>query len=384
MSADESGSRRARSVLLAGGGTAGHVSPLLALADCLRREDPDVRITALGTEAGLESRLVPARGYDLKFIPKVPLPRKPTGDLLRLPANLRKAIAAADTAIRASGADVVVGFGGYVATPAYLAARRRGIPIVVHEQNARPGIANRLGARLAARVGVTFAGTPLPHSTVTGMPLRREIALLDRAALREKAMAHFGLDPQWPTVLVTGGSLGALRINEAFRTSVAVLRAAGVQVLHVTGLGKDFEVPAPRGSEPPYVVLPYADRMDLAYAAVDFVVGRAGANTVCELTAVGLPAAYVPLPIGNGEQRFNVAGVIDAGGGLLVDDADLTPEWVETTLLPLLRDSGRLADMARAAASVGERDGDGKLAALVHEVAGRARSGDDSPGPRRD
>ncbi|PRY56074.1 UDP-N-acetylglucosamine-N-acetylmuramylpentapeptide N-acetylglucosamine transferase [Knoellia remsis] len=359
------------SVVLAGGGTAGHVSPLLALADCLRRREPDVRITALGTETGLEARLVPARGYDLEVVPKVPMPRRPSGDLLRLPRNLRSAVDAADRVISDSGARVVVGFGGYVATPAYLAARRRGIPVVIHEQNARPGLANRLGARFAKHVAVTFPDTPLPRATVTGMPLRREIATLDRRARRAEALAAFGLEGLWPTVLVTGGSLGAQRINEAFHGASTALREAGVQVLHVTGAGKDFVVE--EGSGAPYVVVPYADRMELAYAAADVVVARSGANTVCELTAVGLPAAYVPLPIGNGEQSLNARTVVDAGGGILVDDAQFTAGWVESTLVPLLRDSERLSDMARAAASVGERDGDELLADLVVDAAsGRA------------
>ena len=357
------------SVLLAGGGTAGHVSPLLALADCLRRREPDVRIVALGTAEGLEARLVPARGYDLEVVPKVPMPRRPSADLLRLPGSLRRAVAAADAAIGSSRARVVVGFGGYVATPAYLAARRRGIPVVIHEQNARPGLANRLGSRFATHVAVTFPGTPLRGATVTGMPLRREIALLDRSARRAEALAHFGLDPQWPTVLVTGGSLGAQRINDAFRSAMGSLRTEGVQVLHVTGAGKEF--PVDEGTGAPYVVVPYADRMELAYSAADIVVARSGANTVCELTAVGLPAAYVPLPVGNGEQRLNARAVVDAGGGLLVEDADLTPEWVESTLVPLLRDANGLAEMARASASVGERDGDELLADLVTDAAGR-------------
>ena len=356
------------SVLLAGGGTAGHVSPLLALADCLRRREPDVRIVALGTAEGLEARLVPARGYDLEVVPKVPMPRRPSADLLRLPGSLRRAVAAADAAIGSSRARVVVGFGGYVATPAYLAARRRGIPIVIHEQNARPGLANKLGARFATHVAVTFPGTPLPGATLTGMPLRREIALLDRKARRAEALAAFGLDPQWPTVLVTGGSLGAQRINDAFRESVMSLQAEGVQVLHVTGAGKEFAV-GERGAGAPYVVVPYADRMELAYASADIVVARSGANTVCELTAVGLPAAYVPLPIGNGEQRLNAEAVVAAGGGLVVEDADLTPTWVETTLVPLLRDATRLGEMAAAAASVGRRDGDELLADLVADAA---------------
>jgi UDP-N-acetylglucosamine--N-acetylmuramyl-(pentapeptide) pyrophosphoryl-undecaprenol N-acetylglucosamine transferase len=352
------------SVLLAGGGTAGHVSPLLALADCLRRRDPDIRVTALGTETGLESRLVPERGYPLVTVPKVPLPRKPSADLLRLPRNLRSAVDAAARAIDDTGAQVVVGFGGYVSTPAYLAARRRGLPIVVHEQNARAGLANRLGARLTHHVATTFASTSLPHAQVVGMPLRREISQLDRPARRAEGLAHFGLEEHWPTVLVTGGSLGAQRLNTAFESRAASLTGAGVQVLHLTGAGKEF-TPQRAETGPPYVAVPYTDRMDLAYAAADLVVARAGANTVCELTAVGLPAVYVPLPIGNGEQRFNAADVVAAGGGMLVDDAELTPGWVDLTLAPLVVDHDRLEAMAAAAAGVGTRGADEALADLV-------------------
>ncbi|HEV7194953.1 MAG TPA: undecaprenyldiphospho-muramoylpentapeptide beta-N-acetylglucosaminyltransferase [Pedococcus sp.] len=358
---------RPTSVLLAGGGTAGHVSPLLALADCLRRRDPEIAIAALGTQAGLESRLVPERGYELITVPKVPLPRKPSSDLLRLPGSLRAAVAAAERAIDATGAQVVVGFGGYVSTPAYLAARRRHVPVVVHEQNARPGVANRVGARLTHHVATTFTSTRLPHATTIGMPLRREIAQLDRAASRASALEHFGLRDHRPTLLVTGGSLGAQRLNATFASRVAALRAAGVQVLHLTGAGKAFDVEvAGSGEDPvPYVVAPYTDRMDLAYAVADLVVARAGANTVCELTAVGLPAVYVPLPIGNGEQRFNAADVVAAGGGLLVEDGALTPEWVDEVLVPLLSDSARLEAMAAAAARVGERGADEILADMV-------------------
>ena len=359
-----------RSVLLAGGGTAGHVSPLLALADCLRRRDPDVRVTALGTAAGLEARLVPERGYPLLEVPKVPFPRRPSGDLLRLPGNLRRAVKAAEDAIESTGAQVVVGFGGYVSTPAYLAARRRRTPVVVHEQNARPGLANRLGARMASRVGVTFPGTPLPHATVTGMPLRREIATLDRAAHRAEARERFGLTDA-PTVLVTGGSLGAQRLNDAFEGAAADLSTAGVQVLHVTGAGKEFTPTGTTGA--PYVVLPYCDRMDLAYAAADLVVARSGANTVCELTAVGLPALYVPLPIGNGEQRLNAATVVAAGGGVVVDDAAVDAAWVREVVTTLVTDPPRLAAMATASASVGERGGDELLADLVLAAAAGGR-----------
>jgi UDP-N-acetylglucosamine--N-acetylmuramyl-(pentapeptide) pyrophosphoryl-undecaprenol N-acetylglucosamine transferase len=355
------------SVLLAGGGSAGHVSPLLALADALVRRHPDMRVTALGTEFGLEARLVPARGFELRYVPKVPLPRRPSVDLLRLPLRLRDAVRAAERAIDEAGAEVVVGFGGYVSTPAYLAARRRRVPIVIHEQNARAGLANRLGARWTPYVATTFEGTSLPHARRVGMPLRREIATLDRAALRDEALAHFGLDGQWPTVLVTGGSLGARRLNEAFRQQAANLSRAGVQVLHVTGAGKEFEPGAP-GVGAPYVVVPYADRMELAYAAADLVVARSGANTVCELTVVGLPAVYVPLPIGNGEQRLNAVEVVANGGGILVADSELTPDWIARTLIPLAVDGDRIAVMAQASRALGEPAADELLADLVDEA----------------
>lgn len=362
-----------RSVLLAGGGTAGHVSPLLALADCLRRRDPDVAIVAVGTEAGLESRLVPERGYELATIPKVPMPRRPSADLLRLPGNLGRAVARAGQIIEDSQAEVVVGFGGYVSTPVYLAARRRGVPIAIHEQNARAGIANKVGARLTRHVGITFAQTQLAHSTLVGMPLRREIAHLDRAALRAEGRAFFGLREDLPTLLVTGGSLGAKRLNDTFAASVATLGEAGVQVLHVTGRDKDF-VPEGAVDGVPYVVVPYVDRMDLAYSAADVAVCRSGANTVCELTAVGLPGLYVPLPIGNGEQRLNAAGVVEAGGGALTEDAAVTPAWVREQVVPLLTDPERVAAMSAAAASVGERDGDELLADLVGRAWAEGRA----------
>ncbi|WP_347350418.1 undecaprenyldiphospho-muramoylpentapeptide beta-N-acetylglucosaminyltransferase [Intrasporangium sp.] len=360
------------SVLLAGGGSAGHVSPLLALADALTRRHPGIRVTGLGTESGLEARLVPARGIELRFVPKVPLPRRPSGDLLRLPLRLRDAVAAAGRAIEQTGAQVVVGFGGYVSTPAYLAARRRRVPIVVHEQNARPGLANRLGARWTPYVATTFAATALRHATRIGMPLRREIALLDRARLRASALEHFGLESQWPTVLVTGGSLGAQRLNDAFRDRAGALSRAGIQVLHITGVGKQFAPEVPMAGAP-YVTVPYADRMELAYSVADLVVARSGANTVAELTTVGLPAVYVPLPIGNGEQRLNAAEVLAAGGGLLVADADFAPAWIDRELVPLATDRARLARMARAAADLGEPAADERLADLV-ELAFRSAS----------
>jgi UDP-N-acetylglucosamine--N-acetylmuramyl-(pentapeptide) pyrophosphoryl-undecaprenol N-acetylglucosamine transferase len=354
-------------VLLAGGGSAGHVSPLLALADRLVADDPATQVLAIGTATGLEARLVPARGYRFAEIPKAPLPRRPSAAALRLPGRLRAAVDAAQAAIEAVSADVVVGFGGYVAAPAYLAARRAKVPIVVHEQNSRPGFANRLGARFATRVAVSFPGTPLRGAVRTGLPLRREITGLDRDQMRVPARGGFGLDPDRPTLLVFGGSLGAQRLNLVMPQVAGDLGEMGVQVLHVCGMGKTVDLPA---AAPRYVVQQYVDRMELAYAAADLVVGRAGANTVSEITALGLPAVFVPLPIGNGEQRLNAEPVVAAGGGVMVDDAAFTADWLRANLLPLLADPQRRAAMGRAAAGFGRLDADVELAALVREAAG--------------
>jgi UDP-N-acetylglucosamine--N-acetylmuramyl-(pentapeptide) pyrophosphoryl-undecaprenol N-acetylglucosamine transferase len=355
--------------VLAGGGSAGHVSPLLALADRLIADGAATEVVALGTATGIEARLVPARGYRLATVPKVPLPRRPSADLLRLPGNLRHAVREARRVIDDLGADVVVGFGGYVAAPAYLAARQAKVPIVVHEQNSRPGFANRLGARLTRHVAVSFPGTPLPHAVRTGLPLRSEIVSLDLAAARPAARASFGLEPDRTTLLVFGGSLGAQRLNEVVPRLSGDLAEAGVQVLHVAGAGKTVSMREMPGG-PRYVVVEYVDRMELAYAAADLVIGRAGANTVSELTALGLPAIYVPLPIGNGEQRLNAEPVVAAGGGLMYDDADLTPDRLRESLLVVLADAGRRREMGAAARTFGRLDADRELADLVRRAVG--------------
>ncbi|HET7358383.1 MAG TPA: undecaprenyldiphospho-muramoylpentapeptide beta-N-acetylglucosaminyltransferase [Nocardioidaceae bacterium] len=355
-------------VLLAGGGTAGHTSPLLATADALRRLDPDTEVTALGTPRGLEVRVVPEAGYPLELIPPVPLPRKPSKDLALVPARLYGAVRATLAVLDRIRPDVVVGFGGYVSTPAYLAARRRRIPVVIHEQNARPGLANRLGARTTPHVAVSFPDTPLAHARYVGLPIRRMISTLDRPALRAEARGTFGLDPERPTVLVTGGSQGARRINQAMAAAQRALADAGVQVLHVAGPSGEVTVDR-RAGDPPYVVLPYVDRMDLAYAAADLAVCRAGASSVTEAAAVGLPAVFVPLPIGNGEQALNARPVVDAGGAVMVADTELTGEWVAATVPDLVRDEGRLAAMSSAAADLIPRDADDKLAQMVRAAA---------------
>jgi UDP-N-acetylglucosamine--N-acetylmuramyl-(pentapeptide) pyrophosphoryl-undecaprenol N-acetylglucosamine transferase len=355
-------------VLLAGGGSAGHIEPALALADALRRMDPGTEITCLGTERGLETRLIPLRGYKLELIPAVPMPRSVTPKLLTVPGRLAGAVSAAAAVLDRTGAEVLVGFGGYVATPAYLAARRRKVPIVVHEANPKPGLANRLGARFTTHVFTGHPDAQLRNGKYLGIPIRHEIAALDRLGLGDKARAHFGLRPDLPVLLVTGGSQGARSINTAVFGAAGWLRDAGVQVLHIIGPRNGHDAPVPKKGGVPYVASPYIDRMDLAYAAADFALCRAGAMTCAELTAVGLPAAYVPLPIGNGEQRMNALPIVQQGGGMLVADGELTAEWIRDTLLPVLINIDQVADMSEAAATLGRGDADRWLAEAVIKV----------------
>jgi UDP-N-acetylglucosamine--N-acetylmuramyl-(pentapeptide) pyrophosphoryl-undecaprenol N-acetylglucosamine transferase len=341
--------------LLAGGGTAGHVNPLLAVADRLRENEPSSTILVLGTAEGLEARLVPARGYELLTIPKLPFPRRPGMALLRFPGALRRTVGRTRSIIHDRNVDVVVGFGGYASAPAYLAARAEHVPFAVHEANAKPGFANRLGARFTRFVGVLFPSTRLRGADVVGMPLRVEIERLDRTAARAEAQQLFGLDADTPVLLVTGGSTGARSLNRTIADTVPLLLGAGWQVLHIAGERSEI-----------------CDRMELAIAVADLAVSRAGSATVSEFTAVGVPAVYIPYPVGNGEQRFNAADVVAAGGGRLVLDAAFTPAWVAAELVPLLQDRATIAEMAARAASVGVTDGTDRMVALITRAAADA------------
>jgi len=359
-------------VVVAGGGTAGHIEPALALADAVRRLRPEARVVALGTERGLERTIVPARGYPLEMIPPVPLPRKPTADLMKLPLKVRSAVRATRGVLDRVGADVVVGFGGYVALPAYLAARGR-LPIVVHEANVRSGLANKVGARFAVKVAAAVPGSGLAHAEVIGIPLRESIMTLDRAATRRRAREFFGLDPIAPTLLVFGGSQGARTLNNAVAGAAGRLADAGIGVLHAHGPHNTLELPPDLAAHggPPYVPVPYLERMDLAYAAADLVLGRCGALTVAEVAAVGLPAVFVPLPHGNGEQALNAKPVVDAGGAVLVSDAELTSAKVVELVIPMISDEQRLHVMSAAASGAGHPEAGDVLARMVLEAVGK-------------
>ncbi|MGH3339977.1 MAG: undecaprenyldiphospho-muramoylpentapeptide beta-N-acetylglucosaminyltransferase [Propionibacteriaceae bacterium] len=359
------------SVVLAGGGTAGHTSPLIATGLELRRLSPGLALTALGTPRGLETTVVPAAGLELELIPPVPMPRRVGTDLLLLGPRLLEAVHATVGLLRRTRANVVLGFGGYVSTPAYLAARRLGLPIVIHEQNVLPGLANKLAARLTSHVYTSFPQTPLPHARCIGLPMRRAITNLDRVALQREARLGFELHPELQTLLVSGGSQGALRINTAIAGAWPELLAHGIQVLHVLGpnnLTPDIVRSLDAQTAAVYQPVAYVAEMERAYAAADLMLARSGAGTVLETAAVGLPTVFVPYPHGNGEQARNAELVVSAGGGIMLADDNCTSTWVAEEIPALFAHPDRLVGMRNALAGVARLDAATVLASHVLEV----------------
>lgn len=359
-------------VVLAGGGTAGHTSPLIATAHRLAELDPQGTQVAIGTPKGLESRVVPDAGLELELISPVPMPRKPSAELAMVPLRLTRAVGEAKEKLRKHKAEVLVGFGGYVATPAYIAAKQLSIPIVVHEQNSVPGLANKVGARVAQSVYCAFPDTPLAGAECIGLPLRPEITSLDRSAERQRARELFELRPDLPVLLVSGGSQGAQSINEATQDACADLLAAGVQILHVLGrknYSEDMRSETNEDTGATYRPVAYVNQMELAYAAADLMVARSGAGTVVETAVVGLPTIFVPLPHGNGEQARNAEAVVHAGGAKLLADNALSGAWMSGEIPGLIHDTAELERMSAIGQELVARDAAEVLAQRVLDVA---------------
>ncbi|MCQ9369800.1 undecaprenyldiphospho-muramoylpentapeptide beta-N-acetylglucosaminyltransferase [Corynebacterium sp. 35RC1] len=354
-------------VVVAGGGTAGHIEPALATADALKERGAEV--IALGTTKGLETTLVPARGYELSLIDPVPVPRKPNVDLLKLPWRLLRSVRQAMAALKAHEADVLIGFGGYVSAPAYLAAKLTRTPFFVHEANARAGMANKLGVALGGKglLATRAAGLGL-KGEVVGIPLRASLSNAaspeELAAQKVRASQLWGLDPQRPTILVTGGSQGAVSINKAVTEAAPDLVKQGFQVLHQVGKKN----PLPELSLSGYVPVHYVEDMAAAYAITDLVICRSGAMTVAENSARGKVAIYVPLPIGNGEQALNAAEVVERGGAVLIQDAELSGELLSSTVAEI-SEPGRFAQMQHAVSSLHSGNAAQTIADLVFETA---------------
>jgi UDP-N-acetylglucosamine--N-acetylmuramyl-(pentapeptide) pyrophosphoryl-undecaprenol N-acetylglucosamine transferase len=383
------GGRVGPRVLIAAGGSGGHVFSGLALARTLTARDPTTVVRFAGTSRGIESRAVPAAGFPLDLLPVLPLFRRPAPETVGAPFAAVRGVSAAERLIRRHRVDVICGMGAYVTLPVAVGAWRAGVPVVLHEQNAVPGIANRLAARVAGTValGVAEAAAAFPvpreRTVVVGNPVRPELVGLDRAALRDQGLAAFGLDPGRRTLVVFGGSHGARGINEALVAATPHWpQPTAMQILHACGRGVDHDAvraawaaanPAGRGLG--VQVVPFIDRMDLAYAAADLALTRAGASTLAELTVAGVPAVIVPLARATaGHQAANARVVAATGGAVVVeDDGGLTGPRLAATAAPLLTDPERLAAMAEAMRSLGRPDAALKLAALVVAARRMAR-----------
>jgi UDP-N-acetylglucosamine--N-acetylmuramyl-(pentapeptide) pyrophosphoryl-undecaprenol N-acetylglucosamine transferase len=329
-------------VVLAGGGTAGHIEPALAVAREWLKTNPSDDCIFLGTKSGLENTLVPAAGFKLRIIPKVKISRTPTVSWLRIPIDLISSVLSAKKVLR--DADVLIGFGGYVSAPAYLAAALSRTPIVIHEANAKPGWANRLGALFTSHLAVAHPVDrgKFSDALMAGLPLRSDVAnacvasATNWATARTNAKLRLGFPADAPLVFIMGGSQGSVAINGVVLKSVSTFNLKGISVLH--SVGKLNALPAlDRGYRP----VAYVDAMADAYLAADLIIARSGAVTCSEFRALGRYALFVPLPIGNGEQFVNAASLVSDGRAEVIEQKEFTTEFIEAQIDRLLKAAAR-------------------------------------------
>ncbi len=371
--------------LIAGGGTAGHVSPGLAIARALvaRGHDP-AEIRWVGSARGLEARLVPDAGFHLdglggRGVQRSLAPKAVVANVAAL-VGLAGALLRAVGLVRRYRPAVVLVLGGYASAPCVAAAVLLRVPMVVTEQNARAGLANRIAARFARAAAVPFEGTDLPRAVVTGNPVRPEILAVDRASEHDDARAALGVPEDAVLVGVFSGSLGSQRINDAvFELHRRWRDRRDVAIRHVTGR-RDFPALAAAQAEEPaagaelrYDLVEYEERMDRLLAAADVVVSRAGGNAVSEIAQVGVGSILVPLPIATRDhQTANAEALVRAGAAIRIPDAELDADRLEAELAPLVADRARLTAMADAARTLARPDAADRVAGLLEEHA-RAR-----------
>ena len=374
-------SRARRFALVAGGGTGGHLVPALAVARTLASSRPPGAVELVGSRRGLDAELLAGEPFPVTLLPGRGIARRldPRTILRNLGAvgALLWAVVLALRIVASRRPDVVVAMGGYASVPVALAALVWRVPVVLVNVDAVPGAANRLVGRFAAAAAVAFPGTPLARATVTGAPVRPEIAAAARPSIEDRlaARAALGIPVERRVVAAVGGSLGARRLNEA------VLGLAGrwagrtdVALYHVTGRRDAPWADAAAGALSLdglwYRLVPYEAQMHLFYCAADVVLARAGANTVAELAVVGVPAVLVPLPGAPGDhQTANARALSDAGAAVLLPDAQCTPERLGDVLDTMLGDGEELQAMRAAAAGLGHPDAVAAVAALVETTA---------------
>jgi UDP-N-acetylglucosamine--N-acetylmuramyl-(pentapeptide) pyrophosphoryl-undecaprenol N-acetylglucosamine transferase len=360
-------------ILLAGGGTAGHIEPALAVARSLLKLDPRCDLLFLGSKEGLENQIIPAAGFKLFLIPKVKVPRKLTPALLLAPIQLLKAI---NDSMRAlSGVDAAIGFGGYISAPLYIAAKIKKVPFLIHEQNAKPGIANRFGAYLTPHVALSYRmnSGALKKGILTGVPLRQDVLIAlheaskdwqaARVQAKQRVATRFQVDSQVPLVFIFGGSQGSQAINSVIADARPFFAQQKYSVIH--GVGKNNPLPSRDSS---YLALDYITEMADLYLASDIVIARSGAVTCAEVGALARFALFIPLPIGNGEQALNAAPLVANGRAVLVKQSDFNSMWLQANLVTLLEQSHK----APVAGDDNANDAADKLALMIEKI-GRVR-----------
>ena len=324
-------------IVFAGGGTAGHIEPALAVARIWQQNHPNDDLQFIGTTSGLENQLVPAAGFKLGHIPKVVIPRKLSPKLLQTPFTLASSFLASRKLL--VGADLLIGFGGYVSAPAYLAAKSLRIPFVVHEANAKPGFANRLGALLTpfCAVAQSVQTGSLQKALITGIPLRDDVAIAlrlsagDWTSARAKAKSALGFSSTDPLILAFFGSQGSVALNKVIESALPSLLANGSQLLHA--VGKLNALPA---MQQRYKSTAYIQDMATAYLAADLIISRSGAISCSEINALGKYALFIPLPIGNGEQSFNAGSLVSQGRAEILEQKQFTSSWINSNINRLL------------------------------------------------
>ena len=362
--------------VIAGGGTAGHVLPGISIGqEIVNRGAPREAVHFVGSSRGVETRLVVEAGFELTALPGRGLQRRLALSNVAAAAGLARAFVQALGVLRRCRPAVVLGLGGYASAACGAAAALLRVPLVITEQNAVPGLANRLLGRFAAGAATAFEATDLPRATWTGNPLRTEVLAADRASGRSAARSALGVDAERRLVAVFGGSLGARRINEALAGAVERWQARDdLHIRHIAGL-RDYDdlsrrVVRDRDSALAYDLIAYEENMAAVYAAADLVVSRAGATTVAELAAVGMPAVLVPLPTAPGDhQTANARRLAAAGGAVIVSDAELEAARLATEVDALLADPDRLGSMAGAARTLARPDAARAVVDLLEKCA---------------
>lgn len=352
--------------IISGGGTGGHIFPAISIANALKKRLPDAEFLFVGAEGRMEMEKVPSAGYEIKGLPVAGFDRSNLLNNFKVLIKLFKSLRMAKQIVKDFKPNVVIGVGGYASGPTLFAANRLGIPTVLQEQNSYAGVTNKLLAKNAKKICVAYSGMerffPKESIEMTGNPVRQDFLEVQPKA--EEAYRHFGFNPEIPTLLVVGGSLGARTINQSMMKDLEKLKASNVQVLWQTGKYY-FEEVKKRVEESPcerIVVTDFVKRMDYAYAIADLVVSRAGASSISELCLLGKSSILIPSPnVAEDHQTHNAEALSTKGAAILVRDAD-APQLMVDEALSLLNDPDRLVKLGENAKSLGQLNSADRIA----------------------